>query len=111
LTSIVGSNLDAIDETALDKLVGIAENDVLDHKSDHSARPTAIGASWPLALQDFANASGGLLIVGMEEDHDTGATGTVPLPARSHRLPRPVRPGEERRRPRPQTPRPPRRGP
>lgn len=85
LTSILGDDLDAIDEATLQRLIGIAESEVLEYKSEHYGKTDGKKAELAGDIACFANAAGGLLVVGMAEDDDTGeAMGLVPLPLQPH---------------------------
>lgn len=85
LSALLGSDLDAVDEAALQRLVGVVESDVLEFKSDHYGTDGEAKRELAFDVAGFANAAGGLLVVGMDEDNDTGAaTSIVPLSVQPH---------------------------
>jgi hypothetical protein len=74
LRRLLGPDLDGVDLAAVERVIGLAEGHELEYKRE--AYPATDGGAKEAAydLTDFANAAGGLLIVGIEEDGEGVAT-------------------------------------
>lgn len=81
LRPLLGSDLGAVDAAALDQLIGVPEDSDLDFKSTLPSTSDGDTKETAYDVAQFANAAGGLLILGIEEDGDGRASSVVGVEA------------------------------
>lgn len=81
LRQLLGGDLDGVDASALHHLIGVPEDSDLDFKSTLPSTSDGDTKETAYDIAQFANAAGGLLILGVEEDGDGRATAVAGVEA------------------------------
>lgn len=79
LSKALGSSLEAIDQAALERLIGYPETDLIDFKKEFPGKSDSDKRELGHDIVQFANSTGGLIIFGIEEAGGV-ATRIVPMP-------------------------------
>lgn len=84
LSSVLGRNAADLDAPAIRRLVGYAENDVLEFKSEMPKATDGGRREFACDVAQFANAAGGIIVYGMEESagRASAVAPVAPDPAR-----------------------------